>query len=468
MNIHFKNITKKALCIIISGQCLFFLIIAFLHMTYPYDLTYNEGYNLARARMVLDGKPYPNPELSPFIPNLYPPVYFILSGFLVLFFGIALFPLRLISIVSCLIILFFLYKIIKKTNGNTLVAALFITNPLAVMYFVAIPDYLAIMFSLVGLYLFFIGKPNYVYIPFFVLAFFTKQNAVIGFCAVMLYLLLKCKIKEFAVNALFFSVILALIIYYLSYITKGEFLQQVFLNTLEQQKSLSQYLFFIAFVFALFYPFFIAANNSVRKPKTLFSIYFFLSILSALFFLSKRGSDMNYFFEPIIATVIMSAQTKENKGFLFYSIATVFITLFLFTSINHPLFVPVSSIRETDNALSTIIQKKEGDMIIIGKAGLVQMNNKTPIYEEFEMGERFNSGKWDAKEFDCSRLSVVAYKKNASAFRGMFNPLNLVYDRIKEFHLIKPIEECISSFDKKTVGNYLVYEKRDIDNYILA
>ncbi len=446
---------RKLLTIILLVQCMVFAAMTIAHIVYPYDLTYNEGYNLARARGFIAGTPYPEATEHPFIPNLYPPLYFLISSFF-LGFWVSLFPMRLISILSCAAIFIMMLWIVKKLKGDTLVSLVFLTNPLAMMYFVAIPDYLAIMLSLAGIYMFYRKKHLLVSSAFFVLAFLTKQNAITGFLVVMLFLLLHRRFKELFILGSSFASISAAALLLTEHISGGNFLDAAIFNLAGQEKSLVQYFFLLAFMSIFFYPFLVAMKKSIQDPKALFSLYFFSSFALVLFFLLKRGSDMNYFFEPMIAMIIQYCRSENRRNFLRYSLFLLIVSAFLLTQINHPLLVPISEVRETDIRLAELVREREGDIALTGKAALVQLNGGTPIYEEFEMGERYESGTWDG-EMDCGRISLVAYKDKAGAFRGLLSPLNSFYDKIKEFHMIPPLERCISGFDRQQIGDYAVY-----------
>jgi hypothetical protein len=97
-----------------------FLSVSLSRMRYPFELEWMEGGMLEHARRVLEGKalyPEPSPEFVPFI---YGPLYSYASALAVAITGADLFALRLISCVSTIVALIFLYRIVEfETSSRT-------------------------------------------------------------------------------------------------------------------------------------------------------------------------------------------------------------------------------------------------------------------------------------------------------------------------------------------------------------
>ena len=87
-------------------------------MRYPFELEWMEGGMLEHARRVLDGKalyPEPSPEFVPFI---YAPLYSYAGALVAAVTGPDLFALRLVSFVSTLVTLIFLYRIVEFETSS--------------------------------------------------------------------------------------------------------------------------------------------------------------------------------------------------------------------------------------------------------------------------------------------------------------------------------------------------------------
>jgi len=87
-------------------------------MRYPFELEWMEGGMLEHARRVLEGKalyPEPSPEFVPFI---YAPLYSYAGALAAAVTGPDLFALRLVSFVSTLVALIFLYRIVEFETSS--------------------------------------------------------------------------------------------------------------------------------------------------------------------------------------------------------------------------------------------------------------------------------------------------------------------------------------------------------------
>jgi 4-amino-4-deoxy-L-arabinose transferase-like glycosyltransferase len=464
------------------------LILSFLyynisHIFYPYDFTYNEGFNLVRLNeYVKTGQLYLNPENYPYIPNLYPPVYYLLSSPFIKLFGLSLVPLRLISFFSAILISLMIYIILKKETKDRYIplicALFFLGNPLNVMYFVATVDLLAMFFSIAGLFSYVIlkGKKKYfLSILFFVLAFYTKQNTLIALGAVVIDLLLKKRFKILIIYSSIIAFINPSILIVINYITKGEFIQQVFINTLKQDHSFSQLFFLLVFIIIFIYIFAIACVYLRKSFTHLFSIYFIVVFISTIFFITKKGSDVNYLLEPLICLTLLFglslSSLNKNRLKSIYSLFFVYLILLfifqiaMFATINHPLLISIGDTRLTDDKLSDLVRNNQGRMILIGKSALALENGGSPAFEEFEIGERYKYGYWNSSNFyiDCkTNFTLVGFRDAQNPFKlKILYSLNPLYNSIKTFHMIDPLNDCLSNgfIRLEKIGDYTIYKK---------
>jgi hypothetical protein len=185
-----KKFVKILLWLLLAVGALFFVMYAFValsRMAYPFELEWMEGGSVVHVDRILQGKPiYVFPSLE-FVPAIYLPFYYYVSAFFALFFGNGFFALRLVSFLSSLGCLAFIFLIVRRRT-NLLIPA-FIANGLFVATFsisgywfdLARIDSLFLFTILAGIYTFESkNKTAFLFSPLLIfLAFFTKQTALI-------------------------------------------------------------------------------------------------------------------------------------------------------------------------------------------------------------------------------------------------------------------------------------------------
>src|SRR5690242_13004900 len=72
-------------------------------ISFPYELHWMEGGSVDHVRRILAGEPLYVPPSIDFVPYTYTPWYFYLSAFVSRIIGIGFIPLRLVSIVACIL-----------------------------------------------------------------------------------------------------------------------------------------------------------------------------------------------------------------------------------------------------------------------------------------------------------------------------------------------------------------------------
>ncbi|RJP17797.1 MAG: hypothetical protein C4520_15620 [Candidatus Abyssobacteria bacterium SURF_5] len=101
-----------------------YLIIALCRIRYPFQLEWMEGGVLEHVRRILSGEQlYVRPSLD-FITFLYTPFYYYLSAAVSKATGFGFFPLRLVSLLSSLASLLFIFLIVKRETASRFAAAL--------------------------------------------------------------------------------------------------------------------------------------------------------------------------------------------------------------------------------------------------------------------------------------------------------------------------------------------------------
>jgi len=115
-------ITGKILWSLLCGLSLYyigvFIVIAFLRMTYPFELEWMEGGMVDHALRLVQGEQlYVKPTLS-FIPFFYTPLFFYVSAGFSLLTGEGFFPLRLVSFLSTLGSFAIIHEYVRRETGH--------------------------------------------------------------------------------------------------------------------------------------------------------------------------------------------------------------------------------------------------------------------------------------------------------------------------------------------------------------
>jgi hypothetical protein len=135
-----------------------YLIIALLRLTYPFPLEYLESNSLVEVQRILAGRPlYAAPAFG-YVPDGYPPLYFVTSAAAASVLGLSYVPLRLVSLVSSLVCFAVLARLVRRETASA-AAGIAAAGLLAATYFVtdtwfdvARVDSLFIAFSVAALY----------------------------------------------------------------------------------------------------------------------------------------------------------------------------------------------------------------------------------------------------------------------------------------------------------------------------
>lgn len=178
---------------------LMFVGIAVARITHPYELEWMEGASVDTASRILQGQPlYTSPSVD-YVSPIYGPVYFYVSAFFSLIFGVGFLPLRLVSLLATIGSFAIIYKFVKRETGDTfsgiLAAGLFAAtfNATGSWFDLARVDSLFLFFLLLGIYLVKFHPSPYGYAAagiVFSLSILTKQSALVAVAPIVLYCLL--------------------------------------------------------------------------------------------------------------------------------------------------------------------------------------------------------------------------------------------------------------------------------------
>lgn len=305
----------------------------------PYKITlnYNEGWNVFHTLDVVQKR---NIYANKLTPVNYPPIYFYLNSVFAKFYD-PLITGRTIEIISLLFIILLLIRILILIGLDSYKSVFCGLICLAFMEIVAPmyigmndPQFLGEAFMLFGLYLYLKKTKNREIFAalFLLLGIFTKSNLVAMPLALTLYIFLN-ESKNFT------KWIVSLLALGLGFVllfqlqSKGLFIESVFLPrwySLYHAKDLSKFFFSIfTFPFILALPLFFKPNI-----KTSFALYyFFISLLTGVFFSGGAGINVNVFFDVIISFslllgTLISEQSKSQIANNSATLLVCFLGLF--------------------------------------------------------------------------------------------------------------------------------------------
>ncbi len=457
--------------IVIAGlliYAIFYLFNSFIIITYPYQISYPEGFILNHIRSIIKGESiYKSISDYPFIVVNYPPVYLYLCAGLAKLVGLSFFGGRLITFLASIFVAFLIYKITNKENDREVAfisALLFIAssyiyknNPLMRV------DMLGLLFSLLGIYIFIktdAQNKTFYSIPLFILSLYTKPIFFAAPVAAGIWLIIKDRKRgfKFIILSIFFYGIIFLI---LNISTKGEFFRHTFLynlNTFIFVQAIKHYFWFLQnHSMLFFFSVFFIIDSLIRKELSIFSIYFIIAAISAIS-VGKIGANTNYFFELIAISCILTGLfmkkiKRYNPDKIFNLLIYTLLLIQLLQFIHMPFFTkPSPSKMDVENfeKLFSIISGTEGP-IISEDGGLLVLNKKEVLFMPFEFTQLANQKIWNQDKFledlKNKRFSLLVFSFNVNYF---FDKERLTLEMVK---VIKD-----NYYVDKAIGDYFVYK----------
>jgi hypothetical protein len=329
------------------------VVAALLNVAYLWLQTSNPGETSApeslfilHAQNLAEGKPlYTDFRKPPYNLTPYTPVYYGILAGIKIFFSLDVEQLftrgRQLMICFSLILAALISWHSFRTTASKTISALsalvflgaYLLWPAACTNRADLP---AVLFSIVGLLIFMHDDKRglYLSIPFFVLAFFTKQSFVIGFAAVFLYLLIDRKFRSAVLFLILSSLIMIVTWFGLHALTNGMSTLNIVGSNIAPMSFFNVRLVAVLALQSATLAFILSfAGLRDQFWKNLASIYFLLSLLWALFTAAKAGSSSNYFLEPLAAGCLLipealrkNLETKARSRAL---LATVFAIMIL-------------------------------------------------------------------------------------------------------------------------------------------
>lgn len=444
---------------------LFYLIQSFIIIKFPYQISYPEGFILYQSYLISKGVSiYRAINEYPYLVINYPPVYQFLCAFFVKLFGVSFAFGRLITFLASIIITYIIYKILKEKTVReigVISALLFVSS--SYIYknnpFFRV-DMLGLCFSLLGIYLFLRKNKLLITAIFFVAALYTKPTFISAPLAVMIYLFLTKRKRAFTFIACLVP-LYAVIFFLINYFTQGEFYRHNFLYNMNIFifKQLAKYYTWFLHnhaILILFSLIFMILSVSEKK-YSLYVIYFIISTVVALS-VGKIGANMNYFFETIAVSCILTGLAinrlreiiRDEKTSTLLINSALLTQLLLFIHI--PLVTePAITINDLKNSklLSEVVCNTDGK-IISEDAGLLVLNNKPVLFMPFEFTQLANQKIWDQTRFlndikhsDFS-LIILSFDLHCQVDAERLTPA-----------MVKAIKE--NYYINQTIGEYFLY-----------
>jgi hypothetical protein len=211
------NALRALVAVAAAYYILTFVIIALFRIGHPFELEWMEGGTVDHVRRVLTGERiYGSPSLD-FMPYVYPPLYYYVAAAASQLIGVGFLPLRLVSLISSLACLTYLFLIVKRETGRACAGVLSVgffaaTYRISGAWFdIGRNDTLCLFFALVGIHLVSFRRTRWhdtIAGCLFALAFLTKQTATVILVPVLAFLAVTRPIRLVSVLGSFAVIII--------------------------------------------------------------------------------------------------------------------------------------------------------------------------------------------------------------------------------------------------------------------
>ncbi len=462
------TLIKKCIIAGLIIYTLFYLIESYIIISYPYQISYPEGFILNQAYLINQGKSiYKGIDDYPFIITNYPVIYPYLCALIIKMTGISFVSGRFITFLASILVVYVIYEILKKdTSKNIAIMSALFFIASSYIYknspFMRV-DMLGLFFSLLGLYFFICSgeRRNIFYsIPFFVLALYTKQTFIAAPLSVAFVLF--SKPKKAVVFIILMVVFYVSIFLILNFLTGGEFYRHNFLynlNIFSLRQAIKHYVWAlqnhaVVVVFSVIY----LILAFMDKKSNIFVNYFLLSSIIAVS-VGKIGANMNYFFEMIASSCILTGlclqrlrdEIESEKIYIYLTGTAIMVQLILWLHmpfLNEP--TPTNKDWQSFRELSRVVAQTDG-AIISEDAGLLVLNDKRVIFQPFELTQLANQRIWNqtgfVKDIENKHFALIILSFDVNCF-------------VDEERLTPSMSEAIrDNYQiKQKIGDYYLYK----------
>ncbi len=369
-------------------------------LNYPYVWALTENENILFIHAIVSGEPvYQLRNVNSFLYDIYPPFFHLISALFIKIFGFGIFIPRLISLVSFAFLILSLWMFFKKNKTfieNTLVTFLLLSTSVAITlyskYFVlARVDMTA--YALAFWSLFFIwkivysNKKNHRYYLLAgvtaILAVFTKQSVLFPYIVIALLTLFVKNRKDWIIFNVCLGITTGAFLVLLNLITKGGFLQNMFLS----QEIYGKYLYSQGYAYilqAVFVKTYLAFNLGmvfflilslynvlVLKKLPAFSFIAMIGIyLNFLFTGGNIGAEFNTLIPMVFGALLIMKEVYFLDNLKLKSLGKVFFILllayqlFIFKKFYYPFFTPTKEDSRNQKTLVRILKTSTSNNIL--------------------------------------------------------------------------------------------------------
>ncbi|MCX7909426.1 MAG: glycosyltransferase family 39 protein [Ignavibacteria bacterium] len=384
-----KKILKISILTIVFLSLVITCIVFFLRIQYPYQLEWMEGGEIEHIIRLVEGKKiYCEPSLD-FIPYIYTPFYYYIGFLLSLINEPNFFILRLVSVSSFFISLFFIYKIITHyTNDKILsfvgVGIFTLSYSTTGFWFdIARVDTTANLFMIISFYLLLCDKKENIYLSSFFsfLSFYTKQSFVVVSIS-LVFALFFFKRQYIVRYSVFFLALVLITTIVETIISDGWYIFWNFYFPASHHWIFSRAITFWTIDVLPFYSislaviiayFFIKGRKIFKDNDVLIFFLFFGTLINAYFSRLHYGGYLNVIIPfasaisicfPIVLYKLLTI-TKQDELIekIFYSLI-LFQFMLLFYD---PIFpIPREKDKKDVEQILTYAQKSSGEVYLMG------------------------------------------------------------------------------------------------------
>lgn len=424
-----------------------FLIATPSFLGYSYDLDYSEGFVIEDVNRFLEtGDLYPRPSLENGFESVkYPPVFYLIFSVMGILGGVSFLTGRLIVLLSFLGTVVLVYGVLwnpDRLDAESAIIPLILFAPFLSIYtgLTIRVDILAILFSILGLYLFTTGRRYWSAVAF-LLAVFVKQTFVAAFLACFLSLLAQYPWRE-DVRALWAGNIRPeqLVAKYGPAIRFGGVYTVGGVAGLIALQLWSPYFLFnivganvggfalrwdlLNWMHLTFLPLFLLAGYYVYLHRDrLLGAYLFLSVGIALLQMVRGGAWIYPVMEPFVVAVICVASLYQRTPPVRRAVAGVLVVqalLFLWAPlVSGSVFDVQTGIhqnQEADTALAGAVEGSAGP-VFTEHAGYALHNDRAAPPEIWGVYEQYSTGRVSASDVRSffrqkNYTTILAYKRH--------------------------------------------------------
>jgi hypothetical protein len=411
-----------------------YLSLAVKWLPYPNQIDFGEGMTMDVSKLWANGQWKWDITVPPYLTLMHGFVMPIMLTPLIKVFGWSLNLGRYLmfgaTIISCGFLFLIGKEISRKWYVGLVAGLLPFTQPtIRDWSLMARPDMLAVMFSVIGIWIVIKTEKTeskwiYFSIVLFVIGILTKLSAMSGICATLLYLMINNR-KVFWKYAGIFGLTIGLLFIadriflngeYVTHIIKYNNTNPVFQYQMAFVNNLETVMFPLSIIMIMALTYMVRRLLKERN-FALIPCYFFGTLAIDFLTALRAGSYINYFIEFIlmacltaalmIPEIIIRIKKEEdiirNGKRILFSTSTLLITLLLFQplmKVNYVHAFPFPNEQYDSDTRKVIEMIKDTDKPIpTENAGLVLNAGKDPLIEPFVFTNMSRLGLWDDSDY---------------------------------------------------------------------